>query len=61
MDMSQTKQLTLLPANLIAPDINTALRGCTRLSMKRACSQILKIGEWNQYPNWVMRLRIRFG
>src|SRR5450432_3837816 len=41
-DMSLIKQLTMPPTNSIAPDINTVLRGCTRLSMKAACVEILK-------------------
>ena len=34
MDMSQIKQLIVLPANSIAPDIKTGLRGFARLSIK---------------------------
>jgi hypothetical protein len=32
--MLRIKQLMVLPANSIAPDINTGLRGVARLSMK---------------------------
>jgi hypothetical protein len=34
MEMLRIKQLIVLPANSIAPDINTVLRGIARLSMK---------------------------
>ena len=34
MVMLRIKQLMVLPANLITPDINTGLRGIARLSMK---------------------------
>jgi hypothetical protein len=34
MEMLLIKQLMVLPANSIAPDINTGLRGEARLSMK---------------------------
>jgi hypothetical protein len=33
MEMLRIKQLIVLPANSIAPDINTGLRGIARLSM----------------------------
>jgi hypothetical protein len=33
MEMLRIKQLSVLPANSIAPDINTGLRGPARLSM----------------------------
>ncbi len=34
MEMLRIKQLIVLAANLIAPDINTGFRGIARLSMK---------------------------
>jgi hypothetical protein len=34
MEMLRIKQFIVLPANSIAPDINTGLRGIERLSMK---------------------------
>jgi hypothetical protein len=45
MEMLLIKQLMVLPANSIAPDINTALRGPARLSMKLCYVQILKIDK----------------
>jgi hypothetical protein len=35
MLMSQIKQLTVVSANMITPDINTGLRGAARLSIRR--------------------------
>jgi hypothetical protein len=50
-DMSLIKQLRRPPANSIAPDINTFLRKCARLSMKAECVGILKIERSDPFPN----------
>jgi hypothetical protein len=49
-DMSLIKQLIGPPANSIAPDINTFLRGCVRLSMKAEWVEILKIERTDPFP-----------
>jgi len=41
MEMLLIKQLITLPANSIAPDINTGLRGAARFSMMRRYFEIL--------------------
>jgi hypothetical protein len=41
MEMLLIKQLITLPANSIAPDINTGLRGAARFSMIRRYLEIL--------------------
>ena len=54
--MLRIKQLMVLPANLITPDINTGLRGIARLSMKNLDVLIL-LGGWAYVLNLFLLTR----
>jgi hypothetical protein len=56
IDMSLIKQLTVLPANSIAPDIDTFLRGFARLSRILVCIENFKIDEGIGCQRWLRDL-----